>query len=315
MPEQFPDHYVKKCLVCGVTEKCRCIQRVHDLHPPVPMEGVCWECSSDGLPHWHPVGKTASELARKGKKYHTSFYGHDDGSWDATTGFILGFRKEGYDWEAIPSMSAQNEWRTLSVEGATEHHAGFRKALKEIVRDYPEVMDFWISFDGPYKPVRDLVGGPAEHHLRWESITFYHGTSLAAWEKIQREGLRPRGDTNVLPAYGVGSSAGEGRKDAIYLTTQLQMAHFAAVDAAKTQKSTPVVLAVKGLKGELMAADEDSREASPEKSLEKLGSVAYLGAIPPAQIELSEQGIGSRWEKVAARVALRYRDALPFERS
>lgn len=258
--------------------------------------------------------RTAKELARKGPKYYTSFYGHDDGKWDARTGFILGFRKEGYDWEMVPSMSSKNDWKTYSVEGATEQHAGFRRALKEIVRQYPEVIDFWIQFDGPYKPVRDLVGGPAEQEVRWESITFYHGTSEKAWEGIQREGLRPRAATNVNPAYGVGSSAGEGRKDAIYLTTQISMAHFAAIDAAKTQRSNPVVLQVGGLDGDAMAADEDSGETDPAKSLARLGSVAYVGNIPPSKIRLFEVSSGSGWERMAFRVAARYKNKKQVKR-
>jgi hypothetical protein len=248
------------------------------------------------------------ELARKGQKYRTSFYGHDDGKWEAITGFDLGWVHK-YDWEMVPSMSSKNEWRTYSVEGATEQHAGFRRALREIVRQYPEVVDFVISFDGPYKEVRDLVGAPAEREPRWEGITFYHGTSAKAWESIQREGMRPRGSTNVQPAYGVGSSAGEGRVDAIYLTTQMSMAHFAAIDAAKTQKSTGVVLQVKGLDGQHMAADEDSGETDAAKSLARLGSVAYVGDIPASKIRLYEKSVGSRWERVARRVASRWLQA------
>jgi hypothetical protein len=251
--------------------------------------------------------RRARELARKGNKYRTSFYGHDDGSWEAVNGFILGFRKAGYDWEMIPSMSSKNDWRTYSVEGATEQHAGFRRALKEIVRQYPEVVDFLIQFDGPYKEVRDLVGGgEPDPEIRWEAVTFYHGTSAKAWESIQREGLRPRSSTNVNPAYGVGSTAGEGRKDAIYLTTQISMAHFAAIDAAKTQQSSGVILQIKGLDGRGMAADEDSGETDPAKSLGRLGSVAYVGNIPASKISLYEESTDSGWKRMAHRVADRW---------
>ncbi len=245
------------------------------------------------------LAKTAKSLSRKGKRYNTGFYGTDDGEWEARQGFILGFRKEGFDWEVVSSMSSKNDWRTLSVEGATEHHSGFRKALKEMVSQYPELLDFWIQFDGPYKPVSDLVGGPSgSREVQWSSLTFYHGTSMKAWESIERQGLRPRSATNVVPAYGTSSSAGAGKAEAIYLTTQLQMAHFAANDASRVSKSQAVVLRVKGIDGDHVAADEDSGESTGAKSLERLGSIAYLAPIPASKISLYEVWLDRDWERV-----------------
>jgi hypothetical protein len=248
--------------------------------------------------------KAAKELARKGKKYHTSFYGTDDGKWEAVTGYILGAIGGRYDWEMLASMSSQNEWGNYVVEGATEHNPGFRRALKEIVREYPEVLGFTIQLDGPWKSVRDLVGAPEEAAFNWKHLQFYHGTCLSAWESIEHEGLKPRAATNVAPAYGAGTSAKEGRKDAVYLTTQIQMAHFAARDAAKTRGSEPVVLVIRGLSGEHMEADVDSGETDPVKSLARIGSVAYTAEIPPSRIELFETFADREWVRRASTTRL-----------
>jgi tRNA nucleotidyltransferase/poly(A) polymerase len=255
------------------------------------------------------LGRTlvSSSLARKGPRYNTSFYGSDDGSWEPVTGVVLGFRKQGYDWEAVPSMSSKNEWRNLSVEGATEHHRGFREALREMVRKYPEILEFWIQFDGPFIPVSQLVTGvstPPQKSYPWKQTVFYHGTSAWAWDRIQLKGLQPRAVTNVDPAYGSVSGAHEGRRDAVYLTTQLQMAHMAARDAARKTRSTPVILKVVQLDGEHVAADEDSGETDPVKSLGRLGSVAYVGPISPRQISLFEVADDQGgWQKTGGRKA------------
>jgi hypothetical protein len=132
-------------------------------------------------------------------------------------------------------------------------------------------------------------------------MVFYHGTSSIAAASILREGLRPRADTNVKPAYGAGSSVGAGRPEAIYLTTQLGMAKFGALDASK-HGGYPVILEVQGIDGDLAQADEDSRETSPMKSLERIGSIAYVGTIPASKIRLAYQiPEGAKdWVKVAS---------------
>jgi len=195
------------------------------------------------------------------------------------------------------SMSLKNERRNLSVEGATEHHAGFRRALKEMVKEYPELLDFVVSFDGPYIPVSKLVG-EHEQTVNWKGITFYHGTSSWAADRILWEGLRPRSATNVEPAYGAASSAASGRADAIYLTSQLQMAHFAARDAAKVHKGDPVVLEVKGIDADYVAADEDSKETDAAKSLARIGSIAYLAPIPANRIRVCQRMQDREWVDV-----------------
>jgi len=107
-------------------------------------------------------------LARKGHRYDTYFYGDDSGDW-SVSGAVLGFRRE-WDWEMAPSLSSKNDWRNFSVDGATENNIGFRKALKAIVADYPEVANFWLSFDGPYKPVREVLGLSDS----WDDLVFLH---------------------------------------------------------------------------------------------------------------------------------------------
>lgn len=234
---------------------------------------------------------STKELPRKGKKYNGAFHGDDSGDW------YLGGYLEHSDWDAAMSMFMKNDWKNLSVNGATEHHAGFRRALNDMVKEYPELLDFTISFDGPFMPVSKLVRVPVsnDNQPNWSSLTFYHGTSSWAADRILREGLRPRSDTNVNPAYGVSSSASAGRADAIYLTTQLQMAHFAAMDAAKTQKAEPVVLEVQGIDERYVAADEDSKQTDAAKSLARLGSIAYLAPIASSKIKLVQHMKAGAW--------------------
>ncbi len=235
-------------------------------------------------------GSTTKALPRKGRKYDGSFHGEDDGTWE-----LGGYLDHG-DWDAAMSLSLENDGRNLSVDGATEHHAGFRKALREMVQMYPELESFTVRFDGHSIPVRSLLGG-SERGLRWESMVFYHGTSSVAAEAILREGLRPRLETNVKPAYGASSSAGAGRTDGVYLTTQIGMAKFAALDASKSKKSVPVILEVRGLNAARVAADEDSRETDPARSLARMGSIAYLGTIPASQIRIAMRLVDNQWRE------------------
>lgn len=226
------------------------------------------------------------DLPRKGKRYEAYFYGHDAGDWVLSPTVLFGFRNHGYDWEAISSLAINNNWRNLSVEGATEHHQGFRKALGEMAAEYPEIGDFLISFDGPYKPVRDLLGAQAATSLA--DLALFHGTSAWAWDKICVEGLQPRATTQLASAYGSASSAAEGRSDAVYLTTQPGMSHFAAFDAARAHHSEPLVLAVIDLDPRYFVADEDSGESDPLRSIERLGSAAYVRPIAPDHIMVYE---------------------------
>jgi RNA:NAD 2'-phosphotransferase (TPT1/KptA family) len=248
-------------------------------------------------------------LTWAGKRLQTMFYGDDTGTW-ATESWQVATT-----WEVMASTSVTNEYKNLAVEGATEHHKGFRKALHEITSKYPELLAFVIKFDGPWISVRDFVGKVESKHA-WEKITFYHGTSMKAWDRIQRGGLLPRAVTNVAPAYGV-RSVGESRIEAVYLTTQLSMAKIASYAAAKGS-SNPVVLEVKGIESQFVQADEDSRQTDPLVSLQRIGSIAYVSGIPASKIRLLLIDVGEGWEAakvshspslVVSRVVARYLQA------
>jgi hypothetical protein len=223
----------------------------------------------------------ASTLAKKGHRFDTYFYGDDSGEW-AASGAIFDFRKE-WDWEMAPSLFSKNDWRNFSVEGATENNAGFRKALKAIVADYPEVADFWLSFDGPMKPVSEVLG--LSNSDSWDDLVFLHGTSTTFLPTIEKEGLRPRGQTSVKPAYGHGSSAKPSNPDLLYFTTQETMAKFAARAAAAVHGGEPVILEVRNLDKAKAEPDEDSREKTAEASLARMGSIGYRGRVPASQVK------------------------------
>ena len=235
----------------------------------------------------------AAELPRKGQKYNGAFHGDDQGHWE-----LGGYLRSGaWDWDAAMSLSSTNGWKTLMVEGATEHHAGFAKALRDMVRAYPELQDFVVKFDGPWVPVSKLLSAGTSDSTQpaWSRLTFFHGTSSTAAERILVEGLKPRAATNVAPAYGVGSHAGVGRAEAIYLTTQLNMAKFAALSAAKAHHGEGVILEIAGIDPEFVAADEDSRKTDAAASLQSLGSIAYLAPIPPSKVKLVLRATPSGW--------------------
>jgi hypothetical protein len=48
-----------------------------------------------------------------------------------------------------------------------------------------------------------------------------------------------------------------------------------------------------------VAADEDSGTIDPEKSLAKLGSIAYVAGIAPSKIQLYEVMEDRSWVKIA----------------
>jgi len=239
-----------------------------------------------------------------------TFYGDDKGTWRYTEGYPLGLRKEGWDWWGSIALSSKNDWKNLSVEGASEDNRGFRQALQKIVREYPEVGEYLVSFDGPYMPVSKLVSVVApkpDEDIDLGSRTYYHGTSDDVLDEILRVGLKPRGETNVNPTFGVEFGARPSRELAVYLTTQLGLASSAASSAARQRKGRPVILEVRGLSHNLFQPDEDSGEMDAVKSLERMGSVAYVGAIRPNKIKVHAIDDGQRWVKQATvRVAHRW---------
>jgi hypothetical protein len=240
----------------------------------------------------------------KGRRYSAYFYGDDSGEWEYLSSPILGFRKSGYTWEMVSSLSSRNEWRNFSVDGATEYNIGFIKALKGIAAEYPEVLDFVISFDGPWKSIKEILN---EHDIEqggvgrknFSDVVFYHGTSLENLEKIMHEGLKPRMMTGLESVYGA-KQAGESDLRYVYLTTQLGMAHYAALSSAARYRSIPIVLKVTGLSdGSLFYADEDSHENNAIDSLKRIGSVAYQGIVPANKIKIFEKLVDGEWKRVS----------------
>jgi hypothetical protein len=241
-------------------------------------------------------------LARKPTtgRYDGMFVGNDAGAWEYWPAIHLGRQKMGWTWEAVLGMSRKNEGRNLSMEGATEHHPGFLRALSEMAAVYPELNDFVLDFDGKQVAVPGLLrGGSQPERIDWKSVTFYHGTSSAVVPSILERGLRPRG-VSGRAVYGTTAGAAKGRSDAVYLTTQPGTAHFAAIEAAKMLGGKPTTLAVRGLSGDNMAPDEDSHEHTAEASLARLGSVAHIGRIAPSHIRVHGAiGDDGGWHEVA----------------
>jgi hypothetical protein len=236
---------------------------------------------------------------RKGRP-RFSIRGGDDGTWELAEDADLHWLR-GADWYMVVGMSAKNDRKNLSVEGATVFHPGFMHALSGIIRGYPEIEGYLISFDGPMVRVADLNWSAPS--MRWEDITFYHGTSLAAWPGIEARGLGPRSATGSRPMYGSSVGAREGRVDAVYLAVESNMCRFAARDAARRTGSEPVVLRVFGLSGAKMRPDEDSGEAGARMSLARMGSVAYVGTIPVSKISFLNPGTSRNPSSSAPRVS------------
>jgi hypothetical protein len=208
------------------------------------------------------------------------FHGTDDGSWSTDERWLP---TRGTWWMATTLSGGRQR---LILEGATESHEGFRRALSEIVAQHSELGDLQIQFDGPPVLVSELLSRPP---FAWETADFYHGTSIGVWEKVKRDALRPRSETGSGPAYGSQySSAPKGREDAVYLSTQLGPAHFAARDASRPDHSMPVVLRVHGIREQYAIPDVDSRERTARDSLDRMGTIGYLRTIPASQITLFE---------------------------
>jgi hypothetical protein len=215
-----------------------------------------------------------------------NFYGFDGGSWFETDEYILG-RSYGsqklYDWAMHTGLAIARKGNIYHVTHATESHPGFRRALGEIVDKYPELEDYLIEFDGPRFPIIDLLQKPVIND--WSQIEFLHGTATSLWPQIQQQGLLPRSITGQSATYGqLSSRALPGNPNAIYLTTQLSMANFAAIDAAKLNGGKPLVLKISGISSEHVIPDVDSRAETAEQSLHQMGAIGYLAPITPAMI-------------------------------
>lgn len=92
------------------------------------------------------------------------------------------------------------------------------------------------------------------------------------------------------PTYGARTRAKSGRVDAIYLTTQLGMARFAAIDACRLHGGDMLILSIIGIDSCNAIPDVDSGESTAELSLQRIGSIGYLGHIPPQLIRIRGEG-------------------------
>jgi hypothetical protein len=260
----------------------------------------CWRSKIARMPQQLPFHEFEKQSL---KRYKGCFVGDDQGNWQYTQQ-CLGARKLGWTWVAHLSMSPQNSWRTLDVDSATEYHAGFLKALNEMVETYPVLMDFVVQFDGPYMDVSSLVSERPGLDLSapdLSTIVFIHGTSTAVYPDIARRGLLPRSMTGRGPTHGARVHAVEGSLDLVYLTTQQNTAHFAARDAAALHGGMPLVLQVTGLDPSKLLPDEDSGTATAAASIARIGSVAHRGPIPPESIR--------PWKVLTDDGWMHYRDA------
>jgi hypothetical protein len=226
------------------------------------------------------------DLASRSGRPRGTFYGDDEGTWRYTDGYPLSLRRSGWTWEASIGLAGP---KTISVEGATEWHRGFRAALRQIVSEYSEVAGFRIQFDGPPVQIASLLSDDDE------PAVWLHGTTDAALPSIIRSGLRPRDATGAGPVFGAEFGARPSNPARVYLTTQRGMARFAARSAARQLGGEPVVLRVVNLDPELMRPDEDSGEADATRSLGRLGSVSYEGAVRPEQIAIDESLADGEW--------------------
>ena len=236
--------------------------------------------------HQKPQGSRAQLVPEDGRWY-PFFYGSRHGTWEEHKKPIMGFRREGLDWALEASMSSRNNWRNWMVTGATERDPGLREALTSIVRKYPEAAEFDLKFDGPWMKVGEFL-----NHEIQQQIEFLHGTSTKAWENIQRQGLRPRRQHGGPAAYGAHiERALQSDEGAVYLTTQIGTARFAARDAARVTNSAPIILSIRGINITRLEADEDSRLpiTAWRRSLETLGSVKYRDPIPPELISVHRE--------------------------
>ena len=190
-------------------------------------------------------------------------------------------------------------WRSngkVDVEVGPRHPM-LKRALKVLLRQRPEFRDAEIEFDG-YSPgtVGEFIKGPTRPP--WEMPRyFYQGTSMDRWDRIQDEGLVPRSETGVNPAYGAHiSSAKPSNPDYVYLGGSPGSAcSLAAHDAARLDKSQPVMLRIdsRGMRKSKLRPDEDAIPRGDlygnhdwQYSMKRLDSVGYEGSIDPKFIEL-----------------------------
>jgi hypothetical protein len=225
------------------------------------------------------------EIPRRGRKPRLNFYGYDDSYFIETQEYFLK-QSLSYDWSMVTGLSASNNWNNYFVDGATEYHLGFRYALMQIADKYPEIIDYWVSFDGPSIEILTLIQNPLTA-IVLPTVEFLHGTSTELLDDIFDRGLCPRSITGLPPSYGASiTRAMPCDPDAVYLTTQANMAGFAARDACQKHGGSAAILRIMGVDPNKAIPDVDSRESTAEMSLQRMGSIGYRGCISPDKIEM-----------------------------
>ena len=225
------------------------------------------------------ITRIAAELTKRRGRPTGTFLGYEDGTWEYTTDATS---VSGVAWWATLGLSRESDGKTIHVERATEYSPIFTKALRQMIVKYPELNSYVVKFDGPWFPVGQITTGDPD--IPWQQIEFFHGTSTALLDSILKRGLLPRSESGSDPSYGTRSTAPVSRSDSVSLTTQMQMAKWAARDAARVHGGEPVVLKVSGIKAENLRGDMDSGTNDSRKSLETLGSVEHIGAVAPEHI-------------------------------
>jgi len=217
-----------------------------------------------------------------------------EASWN-----ILGWNgSHWYEYDAFkekPLFDVYIDKNRVSVSMAGPRHPQMKKALKILIKQRPDVADKELDFDG-WRPgsVKEFLKTSEYHQSKDELPRFlYTGTSLLRWESIREDGLRPRSETGVEPAYGAQiSSAIPANPDYIYLAGSLgSTVRIASRDAARGENPyQPVILRIdsRGLKYDKLRADEDSRcgKYDWQCSMSSLDTLAYKGKISPKYIEL-----------------------------
>jgi len=228
-------------------------------------------------------------LEKHNGRWHGVFHG-SGASWEYSSDY-LGVPRG--NWQIILGMQRDN--RRLYVDNATHRLKGFRSALIDIVKQYPQMIDGVLNFDSGQKTIKELIDAPNGVKYDWSKVEFFHGTSTLFWPNIVRHGLLPRSVTNVKPTHGAVYHARPGKVNAVYLTAGTTPALLAARDAARLHGGEPLVLSIKGINPKYMEPDEDSGLDTAEESLQAHGLVAYVGKIPSSKIRVYRTFKDGKW--------------------
>lgn len=183
--------------------------------------------------------------------------------------------------------SKYNPNKYIDIEGVARHSPELETMLKKLLEQFPELSDYPMKFDGPAgETVQQVIDRVGHEEFTGVPGTWYHGTSTWHWKQMGNQGLRPRGDTGVPPSYQMGA-APSNPKNIYLMDNDGNAVRFAAREASSKAKQSgyeaqPIVLKVDGrkLSKSNFRPDEDSDENQWEKSVWRLGAVAYEGEVP-----------------------------------